>query len=58
MISPVNWWICRDGQIITVLVYARYWFELQEVILEQEVCLSTPIKIESYPGGFLGVKKL
>ena len=39
-----NWWICRDGQSITV--YAPYWFEGQGVILEQEVCSTTPLKLK------------
>ena len=31
-----NWWICRDGQSITV--HAPYWLESTGVILKPEIC--------------------
>ena len=44
--SCFNLWICGDGQSINV--YAPYWLEGQWVILEQEVCWTTPFKNDSH----------
>ena len=47
IISPVL--ICGLVEMVSwSAVCAPYWFEGQGVILEQEVCSTTPIKIESY----------
>ena len=38
MISP--------GGFLEITIYATYWFEGHGVILEQEVCSKTPIKLK------------
>ena len=40
--SCFNWWVFKDGQSIIVCTY----MPRQGVILEQEVCSTTPIKIK------------
>ena len=53
MIPPVliGWFVAVVMDRALLYVYAQFWFECKEVILEQYMCLTTPIKIKSFKAG-------